>query len=233
MKNTLQEELKNAFEAPKPLHKKEFLKGLPQPKIGMLTFIFIQIGYIRKWVWVVSAFIFGVSLFGAVLLSKDMLWSIAAFTPLLALAAVSESGRSESYGMAELEMATRFSLRSVLLARLGILGMENLLLMGLLLPLGLWNHLSNPIQAGVYMLVPYLLTTWAGLWIIRQYKNREAVYFCGGIAACVSVSGIFCHMEFPLIYHENYFVWWCLAAVAFMVGIAKQSIGMIKQNELM
>ena len=43
--------------------------------------------------------------------------------------------------MEELELSTRFSLHAVLCARLGILGTENLLLLGILLPFGvcLWE----------------------------------------------------------------------------------------------
>lgn len=231
MKKMLKKELQNAFEAPGPLHKKEFLKKMPQPTIGMFSFIWLQARYIRRWVWVMSALIFAISLFGSVMFSKDMLWAIAAFTPLLALAILSESGRSENYGMAELEMATRFSLRSILFARLGILGIENLLLFGLLLPLGLWNNLLKPIQAGIYIIMPYLLTAWAGLWIVRKYRNREAVYFCGGIAVCISFLTIFSHDSFPLIYYENYLGWWCLGTVVFSIGIAKQLIDMINRTE--
>ena len=61
--------------------------------------------------------------------------------PFLALATVSEAGYSARCGMEELELSTRFSLHVVLCARLGILGTENLLLLGILLPFGvcLWE----------------------------------------------------------------------------------------------
>ena len=53
--------------------------------------------------------------------------------PFLALATVTEAGYSARCGMEELELSTRFSLHAVLCARLGILGTENLLLLGILL----------------------------------------------------------------------------------------------------
>ena len=61
--------------------------------------------------------------------------------PFLALATVTEAGYSARCGMEELELSTRFSLHAVLCARLGILGTENLLLLGILLPFGvcLWE----------------------------------------------------------------------------------------------
>lgn len=137
MKQHLRQELKNVFDAPQPLHKRAFLRTLEQPKISILAFVLTQLGYIRRWVWIISALVFVLSAAGAAGLPSDTVWVASALMPLLALTVVSESGRSQNYEMAELEMATRFSLRSVVLARLGILGMENLIVLGLLLPVGI------------------------------------------------------------------------------------------------
>lgn len=134
MKQHLRQELKNVFDAPQPLHKRAFLRALEQPKISIFAFVLTQLGYIRRWVWIVSALVFVLSAAGAAGLPSDTVWVASALMPLLALTVVSESGRSQNYEMAELEMATRFSLRSVVLARLGILGMENLIVLVLLLP---------------------------------------------------------------------------------------------------
>ena len=222
MKQSLKKQLRHVFEAPPPLHKKEFLCKLELPQMSTAEFIFSQIGYIRKWVWGVSALVFAISLALSVMLSVDMLWAISAFTPLLALTFLSESGRSENYDMAELEMATRFSLRSVLFARSGILGMENLVLLCLLIPVGLRNNAFSPIQAGVYIIAPFLLTTFMGLWIVRRFRGREAIYCCTGMAACISISIFFIHLTIPQVYQENHLVWWMIGILLLCIGTAKQ-----------
>ena len=51
-------------------------------------------------------------------MNSNVLWITAALLPFVALLAVTEGTRSAVYGMEELELATRFSLKSVLLARL-------------------------------------------------------------------------------------------------------------------
>lgn len=137
------------------------------------------------WVWVISALVFVLSTAGAAGLPADAVWVISALMPLLALTVVSESGRSEHYEMAELEMATRFSLRSVVLARLGILGTENLILLGLLLPVWSSRPEGSVVQTGVCVLLPYLMTAFSGLWVVRRIRGCEAVYICAGIAACI------------------------------------------------
>ncbi|MCM1303915.1 MAG: hypothetical protein NC305_00675 [Lachnospiraceae bacterium] len=212
------------------MHKKEFLRKLGLSEMTMAEFVFSQTGYIRRWVWAVSVLAFLTALAGALLLSADMIWAISAFTPLLALTLLSESGRSENYKMAELEMATRFSLRSVLLARTGILGMENLALLCLLIPLGLRNNTFSPLQAGAYILTPFLLTTFTGLWIVRRSEGREGMYLCVGIAVCVSVSVFFFHRTVPQIYGRNHLAWWIAGALLLCMGTVRQYCDILERR---
>ena len=231
MKQSIKKRLVLAFEAPPPLHKKEFLRKLELHKMSTAEFIFSQIGYIRKWIWVVSALAYAISLGMSVMLSVDMLWAISAFTPLLALTFLSESGRSESYEMAELEMATRFSLRSVLFARSGILGIENLVILCLLIPVGLRNNAFNPLQAGVYIITPFLLTTFTGLRIVRRFRGREAIYYCAGMAACISISVFFIHMTIPQVYQGTYLAWWMTGILLLCIGTVSQYCKIINSFE--
>lgn len=231
MKQILKDTLKRAFEAPPPLHKREFLRKLSQPQMSMYDFMLSQVGYIRKWIWGVSALVFTLSLLIAGVLSEDMLWMISAFTPLLALTIVSECGRSESYEMAELEMATRFSLRSVVIARLGILGVENLVILSLLIPIGIWKNVMNPIQMGVYILTPYLLTAFIGLCIVRKLRGREAIFLCAGATGLVSFFVFFFHHTFPQIYQPENLAWWVAIALLLCMGTVRQTWQMINRME--
>lgn len=224
-------ELRQAFEPPAPIRKKEFIRGLEKPVIGPFAFLMIQVGYLRKWVWLVSAAIFFSSLAGAAVLSEDVLWWISAWTPLLALTLIVESGRSESYAMVELEMATRFSLKSVLLARMGILGTENLLILCLLWSIGSRSSLFGPVQAGLYMLMPFLLTAFTGLSVMRRFRGREAAYLCGGAAFCIGFCAVFLHNNMPQLYGENYLFWWAAAAIALCIGMVKRYYQFIKGME--
>ena len=44
------DELKQAFDAPQPVRKRNFLRHLDLPGMPVHEFLFAQIGYIRKWV---------------------------------------------------------------------------------------------------------------------------------------------------------------------------------------
>lgn len=105
MNKKLKKALQNAFEPPKPIHEKEFIKQFPQPTISTLSFVLSQIRYIQKYVWIVSFAVFLIALMGARAFEKDVLWVISALIPFIALSLVTENARSNTYSMAEFEMS--------------------------------------------------------------------------------------------------------------------------------
>lgn len=205
MRKDLKTALKYAFEAPQPVRKRAFIRKLPSTKISTTEFMLIQAAYIRKWFWLLSGFILGIALMGACFLKRDMLWTISSFLPFAALAAVAENVRSVTCNMAELEMASRFSFKSVMLARMGIIGVVHLLLLGLLLPLGHMNSAMTFVETGVFMLLPYLTATVSGLWITRRLRGREGTYACAGLAVLISGINIVVSSSVTSFYHYDYF----------------------------
>lgn len=224
-------ELKKAFEAPRPVRKKEFLRQLDPVQVTVPMFLVSQIGYIRKWVWGISVLIFAGSAVGLLVLPGAVLWFISGSTPLLALTLLSESGRSELHHMAELEMATRFSLRSVLLARLAILGLADLLLLGILFPIGLYSGPQAPFAAALYIVTPFLLTTFLGLSVTRKLRGQEAMYVCAAISLGISLFLFLSHNVVPYIYQEQHLTAWGIAAAALLFGNGKQCAAMMKKTE--
>lgn len=225
--------LKKAFEPPAPVHKTEFLQKIsPSAELSLFAFLLVQLRYIRKRIWIVSVLVFGCFLSVSLILSVDRIQAVSAFTPLLALSIIAESGRSEIYGMAELEMATRFSLKSVLLARLGILGLGNLLLLCLLFPISLSDSRIPPLRAGFYIVTPFLLTTFCCLHIVRRHRERESIYLCAGVSACISFFILNLRLSIPLSYEETPFICWVFAAALLGTGIVKQYRDLIRQEEL-
>ena len=231
MNGQMKMQLKEYFEAPEPEKKQEFMAGLPSQGVSIMDFLLLQAAYIPKWVWGLSALVFALALIGAGYLKKDILWCVSACMPLPALALVTVSGRSQTWGMAELEMSARFSLRSVLLARLGILGLADLLLFFLLLPLAYMNGDKPLFETGVYMLCPYLLTVFLGLWASRRAQGREAAWLCGAIALGVGLGYILMYQWSLEFYAAGNFPWWAAAFVLLSLGTAKQCAETLKQKE--
>ncbi len=170
--------------------------------------LIVQLSYISKRVWIASALIFGVMYAAGVFFHESVLWGIFSLMPFIVTISLSEGMRSFMYGMSELEMAARFSLKSVLMLRMIILGTVNMAMIFLVsFSTGqMWRN-------SIYMLVPYLLAAMGGLLILRKFPNRDGMYACGAfsvIICCINLTGV---QSFGLIYGMRYFKCWVIAAV--------------------
>lgn len=208
MKPSMKKALTDAFDAPEPTRKQDFLKQLPRPELSRISFIITQAAYIRKWVWLLSVFIFAAALVATLFMVPDRIWLISAFIPFLALSAVTENARSQVYGMAELEMAARFSLKSVVLARMILVGATHFILLILLILSAQAPDIAALLRTGVYLIVPYLLTTVLCLWIVLKIRGKESTYACMGAAVIVSGLNIVISATAPMVYNEMYFLKW-------------------------
>ena len=231
MKREIREQLKFVYEAPPSLHKKEFVQRWNHQPMNIWEVLCSQATYIRKWIWVVSTLIFVTAVFGVVPASNNLMWIFSALTPLLAVTVIAESGRSDNYEMTELEMATRFSLKSVVFARLGILGIENLFVLGFLIVVGIWNGEEEPFQTGVCILIPYLLTTFIGLCIVRRFKGHEAMYYCMGIAVAIGCFVFLSGDMVTRIYQGYDPIWWGSIMLLLTGGVIRQYRNMIIETE--
>lgn len=230
MNKTCQKLLREAFTAPPPLHKTEFLQRLPKRRISLIGFLYFQLGYIRRRIWVLNLSVLAAALLFAPLLAGQALWTAAALAPLMAVSLIAESGRSQRYGMSELELASRFSLRAVLFARLVILGAANLVVFAVLIfAVGRSAGISL-LQAGVYLLCPYFITACLCLWTARRIRSHDGLYVCLGIAALMSAIPIL-HPVFN-VFTEIGFSRWVLALTLSAVGAVFESAKTINQMEV-
>ena len=150
MNRELKKQIAKSFDAPMPERKIQFIHSLPRPHISTKTFICSQIHFIKKSVWLMSILIFLPIAWAASFASENTVWIVSAFTPFLALLLIAESTKSAIYGMNELEMSSAFSLKSVVLARLIILGVFNFGIFCVIIPI---CHVANSIsfmQTSVY-----------------------------------------------------------------------------------
>ena len=233
MDNKLKRNIQKAFEAPRPnrQEKARFLRALPGPRISMFRFILVQASYMRKMTLVFSVLLLLPAVIGANYISENTLWIVSAFVPILGLLAVTEGNRSMMYGMSEFEMSTRFSLKSVVLARMSILGLINFAVIAILTPLCRIGNDFSLLQTGMYLLVPYLLTVNFSLWIARRVNGKETIYGC--MCAAVIVSGINTGLHFvtDLIYQEIYTGWWLALSVFLLIELAYEIHCTIKRTE--
>lgn len=233
MNSQLKKRIRQAFAAPEPDRqaKAGFLNRLPQPRISMPEFILTQAAYLRKFTIILSVLLLFPALMGACFADPNTLWAVSAFVPFLGLLAVAESTRSAMYGMEEFEMSARFSLKSIVLARMSVLGLlDGALLGGAALLCGIGSNIAF-LQTGVYLLVPYLITVNISLWIARHFRSRAAVYACMSVAVLVSTANEMLHMAVDFVYQPAYIGWWFILAVLSAGMMVNEAYHTIKRTE--
>lgn len=227
MNKELIQRLKQVYQAPEPVGKEKILWKTHSRKISLWNMLLIQIRYISLWTWIASVGLFLSIVIFSYMFDSRMMGAVFSLTPFLVMVSVSESVRSITYGMKELELSARFSLKSVMMAKMGILGSENLLILilsALMIPRSFW-------QNALYLLVPYLLTAFGNLAIVRRWAGKEAIYACGGLAALVSVIGTIITTWYPRLFDVKAQNLWGLALIGLMVLTIREGYKIIQKTE--
>ena len=191
--------------SPRPEKKREFLQHLKEhgmmnrrlPVMSHGEFLAGQLFYIGKWIWILSGFLL---LFITWVCCRHPGNYPFALTPLLALGILLETRRSFRWRMAELEHAARFSLRSVILARMFLVGTVNTggLLIVILIIQPFFSY--SLIRVFLYMMVPYLTASWLGSVYERLCRTDHGL---GSMLICLSLSF---HFQKPpsTVYHMDF-----------------------------
>lgn len=184
-KRGIKQELSAAFATPKPRKKELFLQQYPAPAISNLTLLIRQIRYMRWTIVLLSGMVFAIVLLCSFSANPTLLWMGAAASPFIALSVLTARCRSYRHGMEELEFSTRFSLKSVMLARLAALaGLHAVLLLVLLMVLG--SRGFHLLRSGLYLLLPYCTTISIALPLTRKFHGEKLPRLCVTIALTVS-----------------------------------------------
>ncbi|MCM1467522.1 MAG: hypothetical protein NC086_05190 [Alistipes sp.] len=238
MNRKIKEGLKEIYSAPAPLEKETFLAGLGmetgEEQNGILSykdFLLSQFRYMQKHNFAVSLGLFVFTLLFFAGTDVDVIWILSAFAPFLALSAAMEGKRSVRYGMEELEMASRFSMKSVLMARLILLETGNLFLLGVVLPVILMAGKEKMLYTGFYILVPYLLTAFLSLYTLRKVRGSEGGWLCFAAAGMVSLGFIILRNMCVRFYEMSYYGKWAAAVAVFLALTVRECGQLLKEAE--
>lgn len=217
------EALKDYYEPPKAERKKDFLRQVEKSRrsrngLNLWYMLKTQCRYISKWAWAGSVLFFLSSLLIGSCVGQEKMGMVFALIPFLVMFTISESVRSSRYGMEELEMATCFSLKSIIFVRLIFLGSVNMFV--LLLAVGLMPYTGFSLV--IYMLAPYLVAAFGGLSIVRSYRGKEGIYMCFAFACVVAVAEGLLLMEMPYLFEAGYLFVWIFVCAVFLVLVVRE-----------
>lgn len=188
MDKKLKRQLNVAFYTPEPVKKDSFLKKLRPREITTTEMISQQLPFIRKTVWLMAVAVLTVAVIGSYAASESTVHVIEALAPLAAISACLEIQRSYRYQMTELEMATRFSVKSVLFARMLIIGLAYAVVFCSIAPILSVRFGISVIVLASRILIPYLITVSICLHIERTEVGRKNRYLSMAIACLISIS---------------------------------------------
>ncbi len=187
MKEDWKNLLVDEFQAPQPKHKKEFLRNLRAREVSMPEMLVQQVAYVRLTTWLFALALVVIAIVGSLMRAETTVNVLTMLMPFFAALAVLESMRSERYGMAELEKTTRFSLRSVVMARMTILGIVSFLILCITSPMIAVAFDAGTVLTAVRIVIPYLITMSISLLAERSPLGRKAGYASLAIASGVSI----------------------------------------------
>ncbi len=226
-KRDVERRLAGAFPGPDRERKRAFFRRMPAPPVRHTRMVLVQAGYVSPLTWAASLGVFAGAMALGRLIPADALWTAAALTPFAALAAAAESGRSARCAMEELELSSRLGLKSVVLARMGAVGLVHL---ALLAALAAALADGGFFRAGVYFLTPYLLTDLLCLAAVRRVPGREGLLVCAGAAALTAGLALALH-SVRGAYAPDSFRWWVLALAVTAGLTGREHIRTIRKLE--
>ena len=229
--NRFEREIKESFSVPNPIKKEEFINKFPKPEMSLSKFVISQIPYVSKVTWALTILMF-ISVFLAPrILGVKVTWFISGLTPLMALLAVSESNRSQKYNMAQLEASTRFSLRSLLLARMLLLGIVSFVLIIVSVPLGTFYGSFRVFETSLYVITPFLLSASIGLYIVRSIKGNNGFYMVSAISLFISLIMFMGDKYFGFLFLSTGVKYWLMLFILLLVLTIVESKRLLNNTE--
>ena len=174
----LKQLIKGAYSITPSEKKTAFIQKYQLRELNYLQIICIQLQYMGGQFALLGGCVLTLLLGTVSTVGKDLTHLIAAIVPVAALIAITGLGRSARYGMDELEMSSRFSLRMLRTVRLAIIGIADFLIM--LSISGLLKILTGAklLHAFAFTAVPYLFTTFLCMVLIRRWHSPKNIYGC-------------------------------------------------------
>lgn len=223
MKRSLKKALREEFNAPRPERTAAFIRKLKPREITLTELLFQQLGHIGIGTWVLFGVILSFAiwcfLFNAVYAEEI----ITAIMPLTAAFILLEVKRSYSFHMAELEAATRFSLKAVVFAKLIIMGTASLCILVIISPMLATLSGDGTVATGMRIIIPYLVTMIIGLNIERSEFGRKNHYASLTMAAvfsllilCIGFSSNYIYLYYTQIVENAGGIITCVLALILM-----------------
>lgn len=227
----LKKQLQAVYQCTPRKDKHRFLSNFKERDLNLWVICKQQLRYMSLWNYVISFVTFGIFLLGLWYLNKHQITILSALMPIVALFSITELSKSEHYGMDELEMASRFSLRMITIARIVVTGTINIILFLFLVPIIRIGTGGMLVQVIIVLGCPYLLSAWVCLAIIRRWHSKETLYLCAEAAIGVSFLQLLSEMTKLPINLVKSETWGVVIFLCLILLTGKELYKLLKEKE--
>ena len=199
--------------------------GAWHSELSFASFLAIQTRIIPARIWMAQAAVIAFALWVCAMVPVEGFANCAATAlgSVVAGAGVPLAAASRTYGMAELECACRFNCRSVVAARMAVIGAVDALMLGVSACVAPVLTESHALSFAVYACVPYFAVCAGSFAVSRRMRNVSAP---AASAACVLVAIGACVLMqrfVPWTYSSAAIGVWAVAAAAAGVWLAREA----------
>ena len=174
--------LKDAYRISPSVREEEFLRKHRKRSMRIPDILRLEIKYMGVRSAASGALV--LLLLGLLSFSKspELIWYVSGLLPVVGLLLLSELGKSERYGMQELETASRFSLRFIKSIRIFLMGCATLIIV-IATSVVLRGKTGFDFLTILGLIgTPYMLSAWGNLLITRRWHDKENIYGCLAVA---------------------------------------------------
>lgn len=207
----------------------EMCRKSKRERIKFKTFLSLQIRFIGWKIWLVQGLMLtavcsmlSIS-FGNILFhnQEHIALLLSGIAILILMMAIPFIHRALRYKMHEIEVATYFSSIKLLTAKLLIITVGDIFMLGGIFLLTILKTELNTGSVLLYLVFPFLLASYVCLYLIGHISAERFLPYCTGMCVLLFSGMILLNRFYPKFYHQTLSVGWiaiCIALLLFCIS---------------
>lgn len=211
-------------------NKMKFIRTIKKPSTSLFSFIMNQFKLISSKVYISCLVYFSIMLILLLSFSNTKQYiALAAGVPFFSLLLITIVDASRAYTMEELEMASLYSLKMVILARMLIM---SVLIITLILIMAIFtSKINNESLFSIisYFFIPYFSNMYLNMMILKKFRKD-------GVKYCLVISSIICLLilylvdnPIPTIINPYYYIGILLVLIMLSIKESRNYINRLEE----
>lgn len=207
------------------LLRQEQISKTRHERIKLSTFLALQIKFIGWKIWLLQGLVLAVLCYFLTVIFGEDLYKIKRYSPvsvcsisiMILMMAVPFIQRSLRYKMHENEMATYFSSVRLLIAKLLIIVIGDIFILNVILLLIVYKNYLNIGSALLYIIFPFLLTSWGIMYLLghipAQWFSHCCILLCLALYICIALLNRFV----PIFFQQTFSKAWAIVCLVLLL----------------